>query len=201
MAADTAITQHTPTYDAIGTQDRVYHGTMKLRPIPSLKAGVSVWGLGRVGAVDTDIWLRDFITREAARYNSLQSFAELLRVKLNQIIPEPGEQPSLGFHIASYQQTERGRLPCFYHVHNGPSQIIQNVNPLIFNANCDRPPQPYPRGYYYVTRTGDFNLYVPLFEAIEEQFNEWRLRGLRLPSPETLKMRAEYLRFQIRTVG
>jgi len=204
MAADTALLQKTPTYDAAQLEPRVYHGVMKLRPIPKITAGVSVWGGGKVGTVDTDIWLRDFIRREETHYHDLPSFATLLRDKLNNIV-EPLDKDTasarMGFHLAGFQDTKEGRFPCFYHIHNGTSQYFKDIDPTVFNVNFDRPPQPYPEWYYYMTKNGDYVLYAELFAMLEQYFNQHRARGLRLPDPESLPMRAEYLRFQIRTVS
>jgi hypothetical protein len=204
MAADTARLQMTPTYDTKQLEPRVYHGVMKLRYIPKIVAGVSVWGQGRIGAVDPDIWLRDFIVREAPHYHDLASFANLLRDSLNSIIdplPTDQTQAKMGFHLAGFQDTEKGKLPCFYHIHNGASQYFKNLDSRIFNANFDRPPQAYQQGEFYVTKNGDYTLYAELFGLLEQYFNLHRARGLHLPYPESLRMRAEYLRFQIRTVS
>jgi hypothetical protein len=204
MAADTALLQKTPTYDTTQLEPRVYHGAMKLRPIPKIKAGVSVWGDGRVGTVDTDIWLREFIVREEQRYDDLQSFASVLREKLNNTVdPLPTNQTNarMGFHLAGFEDTKNGKQPCFYHIHNGTSQFFNDIDPRIFNANFDRPPQAYSEGQFYITRNGDYILYMQVFGMLEQYFNLLRSRGLRLPFPENLRMRAEYLRFQIRTVS
>ncbi len=197
MAADTALTQNTPRGDARSLERRVYHGAMKLRPIPKIVAGVSVWGEGKIGTVDTDIWLRDFIGSHEPDYTDLETFARLLKDSLNTIIGVPEQEKHnapLGFHLAGFRDTDAGRLPCFYHIHN-------KTKDGAFFASLDRPPQAYGEGIYCVTRNGDYHVYAELFTMIENYFTELRHRGLRLPFPEDLGMRAEYLRFQIKTIA
>jgi len=129
MAADTALTLNTPSYDTRHSSPRVYHGAVKLQRVPTITAGISVCGAGKVGVVDADIWLREFVQREEENYTNLESFANLLMNELNRIIdPEPYAQ--MGFHLAGFAED----LPCFYHIHN-------KTNEHTFFASLDRPPR------------------------------------------------------------
>lgn len=197
MAADSAETM------TIGQRHRVLTGVRKLQPIHYLAAGISCWGIGEISGLPTDMWLEDFI-RTNSNIQELHEFALSLQNRLRREVGEV-KQGSLGFHLAGFVQTATGKLPAFYHVHNGKSQygnIDRNIDPKLFNANQDMPPGLYPPGLFKITRNGDYNLYAQLFEVVEKFLND-RVRplGIEIPYPMNLNSIAEYLRFQIKTVS
>jgi len=205
MAADTAVTAsyRVPNQDTNAL--RVYFGAQKLRPIPKIQGGVSVWGLGNLGSYDTDIWLNDFISRRQNDYENLNDFARILSEEVRMLAPpldRKNPQSNSGFHVAGFVDHEGKRLPAFYHVHNGENQYFKDIDPAIMNANFDRPPHEYGPNEAYLTRNGDTGLYTVLFNVLDQQlFNALRLQGFTLPFPPTLERFAEYLRFQIKLVS
>lgn len=201
MAADSAVTT---TYN-IGRRrgHRVLTGVKKLQPIHYLNAGVSCWGSGEIEGIDTDIWLEDFV-RTHNNISVLADFAIALQDELRRVVGTIA-QNSLGFHLAGFVECDGHRFPTFYHIHNGPSQyasINAHIDPLLFNANQDFPPEACPAGLFRITRNGDYQLYAELFEVVENFFNS-RVRplGIEIPHPLSLDSIAEYLRFQIKTVS
>jgi len=201
MAADSAVTT---TYNLGGRRGhRVLTGVKKLQPIHYLNAGISCWGIGEIEGIDTDIWLENFI-RDHNGINTLGEFAVSLQDDLRRAVGTVG-QNSLGFHLAGFVEKDGSRLPTFYHIHNGASQhpdINMRINPALFNANQDFPPEVCRAGLFKITRNGDYNLYANLFEVVENFFNlRVRPLGIEIPHPMTLDSIAEYLRFQIKTVS
>jgi hypothetical protein len=211
MAADTAV-----TIPIRPPNRRLYHrvlrGGVKLLPVPTLPAGISYWGLGTIGGMPTDDWLRDFLSRNRRGINSLASLASLLELELRQCVRTVNlaryPNGSFGVHLAGFIRTPSGTSPAMYHVHNGPSQALPNarINPRLINANFDRPPQVYPPGVFYRTRNGDFRLYATVFTAIENLFGQLNQQGFVIPHAAALhvsplRARAEYLRFHIKTMA
>ena len=201
MAADSAVT----TSYNLGRHSghRVLAGVRKLQPVHYLNAGISCWGVGEIGGLDTDIWLENFI-KANEHIHKLNDFAMLLQNELRRVLGMI-EQNTAGFHLAGFVEKEGRKMPTFFHVHNGPSQypsIAAQIDSALFNANQDMPPEDCPPGYFKITRNGDFQLYAELFGAVESFFNT-RVRplGIEIPSPLTLGSIAEYLRFQIKTVS
>ncbi len=205
MGADSAVTCQTPLPNGqIG--NRVLMGVQKLFPIPYLQAGASCWGYGQIGNIETDIWLGEFITRCQGQSQTLQAFATLLRDELNRIIPPTQSgQAEAGFHLAGFV-LKNGRLPDFWHIHNGPSQFFQNINTHIFNANHDLGGAITQGGYnpnnpYFIVRNGDYLFYAAWWEDFESLLNSTlRQRNINIPRP-SLEGRAEYIRFQIRIIS
>jgi len=211
MAADTALTLfftpvNRPRYP------KVLKGGIKLLPVPGLNAGVSYWGLGRLGGIPTDDWLRDFFNRNQGQYNSLATLAALLETELRTCIGpinlNANPQGTFGMHLAGFVNTTSGMHPALYHIHNGPSQALPhaNINPRLVNANPDRSPQAYPPGQFYRTRNGDFRLYAIVFQALENLFLALGQHGFTIPNHNSLNVtplraRAEYLRFHIKTMA
>lgn len=195
----------------VGSIQVARHGAMKLRPIPKIQAGVSVWGLGNLGPhnYDTGIWLADFIVRRQNDYNNLHDFARMLCEEARTLVAplstaanQAQSGGNLGFHVAGFVEQDGRRLPCFYHVHNGGSQYFTDIDATLINANLDRPPQEYPATEPYLTRNGDVQLYWVLFSLLDQQlFNSLRQQGFRISFPETLERYAEYLRFQVKLVS
>ena len=206
MGADSAVTCETPLPGG-STGRRVLTGVQKLFPIPHLQAGVSCWGYGQIGNFETDIWLNDFIGRQQNRSQTLEEFAGALRDELNQIMPRTQSgKAEAGFHLAGFVNTEGSWEPDFWHVHNGPSQFFDNIDPYVFNANHDLAGAIAQGGYdrnnpYLIVRNGDYLFYAAWWEDFELLLNRTlRQRGINVPRPSLLG-RADYVRFQIRTIS
>jgi hypothetical protein len=197
MAADSAVTV------MVNSKRRPLYGVKKLQPIHYLGAGISCWGEGEIGNIPTDMWLEDFINSNQ-HIVKIDDFAMSLQDKLREKVGKI-KQGSLGFHLAGFVETPQGKLPTFYHIHNGVSQhkhINPYIDPALFNANQDILPDKYPPGSFRITRNGDYGLYAKLFEVIEKFLNtEVRPLGVQIPHPLNIDSLAEYLRFQIKTVS
>lgn len=206
MGADSAVTCETPLPSG-GTGRRVLTGVQKLFPIPYLQAGVSCWGYGQIGNFETDVWLSDFIRRHQGQSQTLQDFAMQLQDELNRIIPPTQSgQGEAGFHLAGFV-SRNGRLtPDFWHIHNGPSQFFNNIDPHVFNANHDLAGAMAQGSYNHSTpnliaRNGDYLFYAAWWKDFEDLLKATlRQRGINIPLP-SLEGRAEYIRFQIRTIS
>ena len=198
MAADSAVTVPAKWPDG-EIRYRAYTGAVKLRPVLELNAGISVWGMGKIGDFDTDIWLGDFVRRKGSKVTSLRDFAQALQDELRNILGETDKR--LGFHLAGYVHVGKEMRPTFYHIHNGPSERVKDIDPRKFNANLDFPPNPIPPGGGYLTRNGDYQLYARLFELVDGFFRSLQNEDIFIPYPPSLEARAEYLRFQIKTVS
>lgn len=213
MAADSAVTEKIvkPNGNIIY---RVLTGVRKLQVIDKLNAGISVWGEGMINNTPTDIWLEDFIDGQRANYNSLNDFALLLqnelRLHIASINVRNNRLGTIGFHLAGFVGYQGNPTPTFYHIHNGISQALSargiTVNPAIINANHDLPPniaqQIIASGVAYITRNGDFTTYAQLFDHLNTFLqNLFQYRNLTIPHSRNLMERAEWLRFQIRTMS
>jgi len=186
---------------------RVLNGVKKLFPLPHLKAGISCWGHGEIGDLMTDIWLSHFIERHQDRSKTLQEFAIQLQDELNRTIPptQSGEAEA-GFHLAGFVSRDGRRTPDLWHIHNGASQFFGNIDPHVFNANHDLAAATS-KGVYspgrpnFILRNGDYEFYAAWWKDFESLLNRTlRLRHVHIPRP-SLEGRAEYIRFQIRTIG
>lgn len=206
MGADSAVTYQTPLPSAqMGS--RVLAGVHKLFLIPYLQAGISCWGYGQIGNFETDIWMSDFIRRHQGQSHALEEFAIQLKDELNRILPptESG-QAEAGFPLAGFVSRNRQLIPDFWHVHNGPSQFFANIDPHVFNANHDLAGAMAQGSYnhndpYLIVRNGDYLFYAAWWEDFENLLSvTLRQRGINIPLP-SLEGRAEYLRFQIRTIS
>ena len=187
MAADTAvlITGRMPNGMC---KQRVLTGVTKLQPISKLHSGISVWGEGRIGGQDSDIWLDQFIRRRESEYDSLDTFATLLQEELRTIIPdidaERNPHGNIGFHLAGFTESGRRRVPTFYHIHNGKSQVLEargvTIDPRKINANHDLPPQEVVRfldqGRTCLIRNGDYALYLQIFEHLRQLLEDLATR-------------------------
>jgi len=212
MAADSALTMPSLAPNRI-VFPRVLIGVTKLFPIHKLQAGVSVWGLGQIGKIDTDRWLENFISSNEDKYYTLQDFALLLQDELRKYVPDidVDSYGTIGFHVAGFVEWKGRKLPTFYHVHNGRSQVLEDrgqasqIDPRRVNANHDISPEEceklFDQGMAYITRNGDYEMYAALSELVENFFSELREKGFRVPYPPSLKARAEYLRFWIKTMS
>lgn len=206
MGADSAVTSQT-TSPGGQVGRRVLTGVRKLFPIPYFQAGVSCWGYGQIGNLDADIWLSDFIQRHKSESQTLQDFATQLQDELNRIIPPTQSgQGKAGFHLAGFV-SRSGRLTTdFWHIHNGPSQFFSDIDPHVFNANHDLVGAIALGGYdhnnpYLIVRNGDYLFYATWWENFERILNATlRRQGITTPVP-SLPGRAEYIRFQIRTIS
>ena len=218
MAADSAVT-FTVTKPNGTIKRRVLTGVRKLQVIDKLKAGVSVWGAGSIMVnattlVDTDIWLEDFIDSQKSNYNSLNDFAILLQNEIRKVFPPINATTNplgtIGFHLAGYVDYQGNPTPTFYHIHNGISQALSSrgitINPTVINANHDLPPnlaQPFlAKGGVYLTRNGDFVIYAALFKHLNAFLSALsNNKILTIPHYRNLKDRAEWLKFQIKTMS
>lgn len=192
MAADSAVTE-TLSLNAGVERHRVLVGVRKLQPIHYLQAGISCWGQGEIQRMPTDIWLEEFITQHN-NINTLHDFSISLQEELRRAVGRV-RQDSLGFHLAGFVDSNGIKLPTFYHIHNGPSQyqrINPHIDPNLFNANNDMPPEVCPAGLFKITRNGAYQLYAELFHVVEEFFNS-RVRplGIEIPHPLNLSSLAE----------
>jgi hypothetical protein len=207
MAADTAITFTNKSTNQSRVQN---NAAVKLQTIPYLNAGISCWGMGSINNISTDQWLANFISSNNT-LTTLKDFADKLENELNRLIPNnPNPQNGrLGFHLAGYETYQGSRAPSFYHIHEGESTTLQQrgitVNPNQFNANHDIPPaiaiQLVSKGQGWITRNGDYQLYVNIFASLEKLFQQLRSSGIVIPNTQKLSDRAEYLVFQIRTIS
>ena len=199
MAADSAVT--------FGS-GRVLVGAQKLQPVRQLNAGVSIWGYACVQDKIADEWVYEFIRNYTPDNPGIWSFAEALADGLQS---ELGVIDSyMGIHVAGYENTQEGRLPAFYHVHNGHhgyrvvngQLCLQGEPPREFRAHRDVPPRHFSPGQIHQTRNGDFFIHVALFDRLNELMKELqRLTGLEFPYPRTLATRGEYLRFWVSLAG
>lgn len=207
MAADSAVTY---TNSLTGLRYAQPNRARKLQEVPHLNAGVSCWGLGSVAGLNTDQWLSRFVASSGS-LATLQDFANELARQLNNRLVPPNTlgDNRLGFQLAGFEDCNGVPTPSFYHIHDGPSTVLQSrgttVNPYQFNANHDMPPQLLqqliPVGGTYTTRNGDYQLYAQIFARLEALFTQLQPLGIQIPSSQNLVERAEYLVFQIRTMS
>jgi hypothetical protein len=223
MAADSALTQKviTPSGDL---EYQVLTGVNKLQVINKLNAGIAVWGQGEIKLpyeiahkrkISSDMWLKNFIQTKEPNYNTLDEFALLLQNELRKYIPKidatVDKNGTIGFLLTGYVNYKGQPTPSFYHIHNGESSTLNSrrtpvKNPNIVNANHDFPPDIvqkfFAEGEAIITRNGDFVTYAALFEHIGTFLQDLhQFGGLTIPHSRNLKERAEWLRFQIRTMS
>jgi len=206
LAADSAVTY---TNTQTGLSHARPNSATKLQVVTHLNAGISCWGLGDIAGLQTDRWLANFITSSTS-LTSLQSFANELATRLNNQVPQNTlGNNRLGFHLAGFENYGGILMPSFYHIHDGPSTVLQGrgatINPHQFNANHDVPPQISQQmvgpGGFYITRNGDYQMYAQIFSRLESFFQQLQQQGIQIPSSQNLSERAEYLVFQIRTIS
>jgi hypothetical protein len=206
MAADSSVTH---IQKQTGLAYAVPNSAQKLHIIPYLNAGVSCWGLGTIGEIGTDQWLKEFIASNND-LDSITKFATKLASRLNdEVLPNTSGKNRLGFHIAAFEDHDGTPTPSFYHVHDGPSEVLQErgikIDPHKFNANYDIPPEIFldriASGFFPITRNGDYHLYARIFDLLEGFFQQLQPSGIIIPNSQNLIDRAQYLVFQIRTVS
>ncbi|HMK82101.1 MAG TPA: hypothetical protein VK503_00125 [Candidatus Bathyarchaeia archaeon] len=73
----------------------------------------------------------------------------------------------------------------------------------VFKCAQRYPPYGYQRGPRNILRGGDAAVYIRVFELVEKYLTQLQMagHGLIVPYPDNLRMRAEYLRFEIVTVS
>lgn len=208
MVADSAITHFEG-----GEVRRITYAT-KLHVIPYLNAGISTWGLAEIDGLSTSEWLQNFIRSQEALSRDLNAFALELARNLNAHFPRnDAGQPHLGFHLAGYVHSNGERIPSFYHIHRGDSQVLASrgvqVDSSLFNANHDLPPvvfrtqqnlitrQNNTAMFIYHTRNGDIGPYVEAFRRLGDFFNTMRHFGIHVPGRPGIDARVEFLRFQV----
>ncbi len=200
MAADSAVTTtNTRTGHIVARPNQA----QKLHRIPYLNAGISCWGVGSISGTPTDQWLSNFIDAHQ-NINNLGAFARELARQLNtELTPRAGG--SLGLHLAGYEMFNNNPTPSFYHIHDGRSEELQGrgitVDPNVFNANHDWPPELFDSNLIYITRNGDYQLYAQIFGMLGQLFQSLLNEGISVPHSQNLDDRAEYLVFQIRTIS
>lgn len=223
MGADSALTQKV-TDNLSRTRYRVLTGFRKVHWIPKIQAGVSCWGTGITEDNNcvTDFWLSDFITSNVVQCNTIHDFAILLQDELRKKIPEiSAPEGSIefrygnsGFHLAGFLEYKKRKIPTFYHIHNGQSEVFPDIEPRIVNANQDFPPERvsklFSKGIAPHVRNGDFFVYSTLFQHLQELFDQLEKElkigdePFRLPDykkfASPLEAYAEFVRFWIRIV-
>lgn len=206
MAADSAVTF---THPQTGLSYARPNKAQKLHVIPYLRAGIACWGLGTIDELPTDHWVSGFIASHTA-LTTLSEFGGALAAKLNvKIPPNTSGESRLGFHLAAFESYEGEPTPSFYHIHDGQSEALQlrgiSINPRIFNANHDCPPQIFAQKYsgeFYRTRNGDYLLYAQMWGLLESFFDRLQQHlGISIPHSQNILDRAEYLVLQIRTMS
>ena len=175
IGADSAATLRNPV---TGQITDIITDIRKVFEIPKINAGISCWGNAKVGAETLETWLPEFIEGQEDSYESIDDFAILLQDEIRQYTPEitapvgsyEYRYGNRGFHLAGFVDYQEKNIPTFYHIHNGLSEVIQNINPRIVNANHDRPPQSVLKDWAQekipYTRKGDFIRFSRLFDVL-----------------------------------
>jgi len=203
MVADSAVTL---TNLASGARSVLPTPAKKLQYVPYLNAGVSCWGMGRIGAATTDDWLSNFIASGSA-LSSIGAFASALASALQvEVGDSPDGKCRLGFHVAGFEPYNGNQVPSLFHVHDGPSSTLAargiKVEPKRINANHDMPPRsPGTLGRGWITRNGDYQLYAALDKHLASFFGALQSIGIIMPHSTNVSDRADYLVFQARLVA
>jgi hypothetical protein len=187
MAADTAFT----TKERIKENPRfsTSYGAMKLLRIKKLSAGISFHGLGMLGEIPTYVWLADFIERNSG--SSMNEFGTALAGKLTAI--DSPIKDELAFHLAGYETTDKGKFPAVYRIRSFSKDGK-------FDCQYLEHPHDYKNGATKKFQGGEIAIYPTAFEGFERYLNAIAIPGksvFRIPYPNNLAMRTEYLRFQI----
>ncbi|MFE3846181.1 hypothetical protein ACFL1L_04920 [Thermoplasmatota archaeon] len=209
MVADSAVT----FADGV---TRTLSGVQKLQPIKKINAGISCWGEGTIKKIDTDIWLSEFIRSKRRDYNSINEFALLLQNELRKYIHKIDftkndyRWGTIGFHLTGFVEYEGKKVPTFYHIHNGRSQILEGkeikIDGSIVNANHDMPPSEIQtiidQEGYYITRNGDIYIYTTIFELLSNFFKSLEENTpIRIPYSYSIEDRIDWLKFQIKMIS
>jgi hypothetical protein len=206
MATDSAVTYIDPATGAKWTEP---NRQLKLHSVPSLNAGISCWGLGTIDGMQTDTWLANFISRHGSA-TDLTDLATRLATELNRMLGQNTDgRARMGCHVAGYLDDGLGAVPSIYHVHDGPSDLMQlrglTVDPAVFNANHDCPPaitrEAQKKGEAMIWRNGDWMLHAQIHGALETLFKGLRGSGIIIPMSMDLRDRADYLTFLVRTTA
>lgn len=219
MASDTAVTEDSKTVEGL-IEDRAFFGLTKLLPVQKLNAGISYWGWTKMppsakSGVWMDWWLKKFLVTKMGDYNSIPELAALLEKELRLLVPRMKEEEleinkgigNGGMHLAGFVEYDHKKVPTFWHIHNGISQVLgDKIDPYIVNANCDCPPEKYleleRKGMMYQTRNGDYEPYARFFEEHLLKFCEelYSKEGYIVPIPTT-DFASEFLRTQIKFIS
>jgi len=187
--ADSAVTCE----ESIGGRKGCYvlNGVRKLQPIPYLRAGLSMWGLGTIPAtgryVSTDVWADDFIRRHSS-VGGLGDFASAL---LKELVSNEHEiRDPIGFHLAGYVPVGDRMLPTLYHVRNVDGDYEHyDMHPFVLGH--DIPPQEI-GDIPLFRRNGDYGPYAVLEETTRHFLPIIKAKmGLDIPHP-SLRGRVAY---------
>ena len=111
MVADSAVTV-TVTLPSGASTQQVLNGARKLQIIDYLGAGISMWGVGSIRNVPSDLWIEDFIDRHG-NITTIDEFANELARELQQAIGNV--QRAMGFHLAGYIEQDGQAVATLYH--------------------------------------------------------------------------------------
>jgi hypothetical protein len=198
MVADRALTE-TFRFRSGREYAKTLDGVHKLQPIPSLEAGISMWGRATFptsgGEAPLDLWLRDFI-HDNSSLTSLDDFAEKLTNELK--LSLGGTRDLMGFHIAGYVDSQGRKMPTVYHVRNNDGPYGQ-LRIHDFVKGHDFPPRDIRSGETFELRNGDFGPYALLSETIKRVGPTLQqVSGLAIPYPSLegrLSYQAAWIRF------
>ena len=163
MVADSAITSKITT-PRNQEYTRIRTGAKKLQKIEYLQAGISMWGLGCIEGIPTDVWVEEFIEMNL-RIKTIDTFVKTLTRRLNEVLGKIDEP--LGFHIAGFVEHDGIKKPTFYHTRNSDGPY-QNYHYHEFVSGNDIPPTLFPKGRGHTTRNGDFGPYAGLVDKVNE---------------------------------
>jgi hypothetical protein len=195
MAADAALTKKVDFDRKIDYQKFC---VTKLHRIKELSAGISSHGIGLIGDTRLDLWLTDFITKNAGNHDSIRSFGVALAEELGK--RSPPIKATLGFHLAGFEQSQDGGYPTAY-------RILSEAADGKFNCRQMEPPHKYQKGARKTLRGGETAIFANAFDLLEKLLKSYApIMGtpdnpMQIPFPDNLKMRAEYLRFQILVIS
>src|SRR5262245_56676211 len=102
MVADSAVTV-TATLPSGSSTQEVLNAARKLQIIDYLSAGISMWGVGSIRNVPSDLWIEDFIDLHS-NIATINEFANELAGELQQAIGSV--QRPMGFHLAGYVEQD-----------------------------------------------------------------------------------------------
>jgi hypothetical protein len=196
MVSDTAITRTGGT-STNARVTNVMYGIQKLQWIPTLGAGISMWGAGSVLSdmhSDTDLWLYMFDTRVHTA-TSLEEWADCLTDALNNEIRSPTE--ALGFHVGGYETINELKLPVFYEVRNTTPGTYDPILPSFTRYNTFGPQLLPPDDPYRVFTEGDPIPFEVIAGALYQAQGVLREKGLQVP-PTSLRGRLRYYQACVR---
>jgi hypothetical protein len=203
MAADSAITHQ--SRDGVRSVDP--RRAQKLFPVTRLHAVLAAWGQWEIGTEATDQWIHRFIA-DHVQIPTLNDFAQELAAEMRVCLGPRRGVWSVGVHVAGYVECSGTLLPTFYHVHDGPSQVLAargiTVDPKSINCNHDWPPeelQTYLNDQHEnLFRNGDIGPYAALADGLLEVLGRLRNRG-QMAGVNSIQGAAELMAFQIHTIA